>query len=273
MIAGATLDRVVATLSAMPPRFAVSTTPLPGAVSLLELGDPERMRSVLADYAAVRSTEDRQIAASLFVQGLAMRVTGVALAAAVLDGVLLRPTAEQVSFRPTGLTFEVAMLGDATTGVDGLDAGDVMARWHEHWTDGLMDGLVDDVRAACKVGRRMLEGNVASAIAANLVFLDWWEPSRGAGEWAEPLLRGGRRGLGHLVSFAGIEHRGRTGLRSTRSTCCMAKDLPDPHVCPTCPKLTAEGQEAATRVHLGHLDAVKSGAVPPGPPGGRRPTG
>ena len=273
MIAAATLDRVVATLSAMPPRFAVSAAPLPGAVTLQELGDPERMRSVLAGYAGVRSTEDRQITASLFVQGLAMRVTGVALAAAVLDGVLLRPSADEVSFRPSGVTFDVAIVTDDAVDVAGLDPAEVMAMWHEHWTDGLMEALVDDVRAACKVGRRMLEGNVASAVAANLVFLDWWEPSRDAGGWAEPLLRGGRKSLRHLVSFSPIEHRGRVGVRSSRTSCCLAKDLPDPHVCPTCPKLTAEGQEAATRVHLGHLDAVKSGAMPPGPPGGRRPAG
>jgi ferric iron reductase protein FhuF len=271
-VSDTTLEGAAAQLASLPPRFHVATTPSPGAVSLAALADPAVARTLVMRHHAARRLDQHpwrkptvptQIAASLTVQGIAMRLGGSVLAALALHRTLLRVRPEDIHIAATGPMFDIAISAASVSQVD--DRDDALTAWAEHWLDGHFRTLVDDVAAAHRVGAALLWGNVASAVAASFVFFDWWSPSSDARGWAERALEFGAPPLGRSSSLADVTVRGRTGLRSERSSCCLAKLIPDGHICPTCPKVSDAERRAITAEHVEHLFAVRDGARRPGP--------
>ncbi|MCU0274027.1 MAG: (2Fe-2S)-binding protein [Acidimicrobiales bacterium] len=242
-------------LADMPPRFHLGATPDPAGRPLGELlADPGRLREWL-DADAVRvGARDPQVSASMLVQHVAMVLGGATMAGALLQGTLPIATAHQVIVAPSPSTRWAFSL-DTDDLCDG-DPVDLLDEWVRVWHDGVLGDLVDAVHHSVRVGRRMLEDNVASAAAANLVFLDWWRPEAGFDALAPRLAALGRTPIGDTVTFSTIRHGDRDGLRSERRSCCLHFRCEPPHWCPTCPKLDDAERERIMRTHLGHLDVV-----------------
>lgn len=252
------MQEISSVLGAMPARFHLGVggddTPTLGEV----LGDRRRLLEWLADDARLVGAPDDQVAASMLVQHTAMVLGGSMLAAVLLCGALPVAGVDAVRVAPgagspgsTRWRFSV----DEVV-VESGPSERLMARWVEVWIDGVLAELVDAVHSAVRVGRRMLVDDVMSAAAANLVFLDWWDPDAGFGRLA-PLLAGlGTPRVGETVTFSTISHGDRDGLRSARRSCCLHFRCDPAHWCPTCPKLDESERERIMRTHLGHLDAV-----------------
>lgn len=267
------LTALAGALALMPPRFHLGLEPGPGAVSLASLHDPANAVALMDRHLQQRGLDTvawskpslpGQIAASLTVQGIAMHLLGSVLAGTLLHGMLLRAKAEDIHLDAIGPAFTVAIT-DAVVEVADRRAAPVDA-FAEHWLDGHMRRLVDDLRAGRRVGEALLWGNVASAVAATFVFLDWWEPGCDAAALAAALLATGHPPLRDHAGLATVSVRGRTGLRSERRACCLLAKVPGGHLCPTCPLSSEAERIATTAQHVEHLFAVRSGEAAGPPP-------
>lgn len=252
------MQEISSVLAAMPARFHLGVGG-DGAERLGEvMADRGRLLEWLAVDAVLVGAPDDQVAASMLVQHTAMVLGGSTLAAALLCGALPVAGIDAVWVAPGGgspgstrwrFSLDPAAVESGRPEV-------LLARWVEVWVDGVLGELVDAVHSAVRVGRQMLVDDIMSAAAANLVFLDWWNPEAEFGRLA-PLLEGlGRPRIGETVTFSTISHGGRDGLRSERRSCCLHFRCDPPHWCPTCPKLDDAERERIMRTHLGHLDAV-----------------
>lgn len=279
----APFSEVSAALATLPPRFHLADTVPDGARSWRELTAPDVLDAELVAFATSREIDDRQIAASLYVQTMSMVLTGATLAAVVLHRRLPLVSVDDlyVAQRPPVVAFGarhgnvVGLADDPRAGelaetVSDLDA--LLARWSLWWYQGMLSGLVDAVRAVRRVGERLLRDNVASAALGAFVFLDWWSPELEIRAMAEHLLGLGNPPIGDAVHITEVEHDGRTGLGSERRSCCMMLNLGDGRFCPGCPKVTPEQRRENMLTHLGHLADVKAGRRPSGPahPGSHR---
>ena len=251
-------NSITRTLRTLPPRFHLDSEPAPGSVTLADLmADPARLADWMSKDAAAVGAPNSQVAASMLVQYTAMFLGGATLAAALLAGTLpiVQPGAIHVA-RGKATRWRFALTEPhLSTG----DEESLVIAWVDHWIDGVLMDLVDAIRSTTRVGRRMLRDNVASAAGSSLVFLDWWEPGRSFDRLAPVLEAAGTPQLGNSLTMSRIEHRGRLGLKSERRSCCLHFQTEPPHFCPTCPKIDEEERERIMRMHLGHLDAVRSG--------------
>lgn len=252
-------EEISTVLGVLPARFHLELEGGDGPTLAEFFADPERMLDWLDEDAALVGAPNVQVAASMLVQHTAMILGGATLAAALLCGVL--PIAPPGSIRVApgggserGATRWRFALEEAEFETGSAEA--LLARWMDEWIGGVLDEMVDATHRSVRVGRQMLADNVLSAAAANLVFLDWWEPSANLGRLAPELSSLGSPKLGERVSFSTIVHGEREGLRSARRSCCLHFQCDPAHWCPTCPKLDEGEQERIMRTHLGHLDAV-----------------
>lgn len=279
----APFSEVSAALAMLPPRFHLADTVPDGARSWRELTASDVLDAELVAFAASREIDDRQIAASLYVQTMSMVLTGATLAAVVLHGRLPLVSVDDlyVARRPPTFAFGarhanvVGVAGDpraADLAETAGDLDDLLTRWSLWWYQGMLSGLVDAVREVRRVGERLLRDNVASAAVGAFVFLDWWSPGLEVRRRAEHLLGLGNPPIGEAVRITDVEHDGRTGLGSERRSCCMMLNLGDGRFCPGCPKVTPDQRRENMLTHLGHLADVKAGRRPPGPahPGAHR---
>ena len=253
----ADLRRASDRLAEMPPRFHVGTERPGGAVSWAELLESETLKVHIHAHAAARNTADLQIAASLFVQGMAMYVLGASMAAEFVHGIRLRATPDDlwvVPGHPTvvwGITPSDGRDPNEVQGAPGATIEERVNAWIDHWPAGHLAELINAVRSNVKVGRRMLEGNVSSATAANLVFLDWWTRSADIGRVSKLVMS--NPVISRHVSMTDVTVQGRTGMRSERTSCCLLLRIDGSHACPTCPMVSAEERIATTTNHVGHL--------------------
>lgn len=244
-----------AALSDMPPRFHLGATPDPHGVALAELlADREHLGRWLDADATRVGAGDPQVSASMLVQHVALVLGGATMAGALLHRSLPVASPRQVVVSPSAPTRWAFSLD-----TDDLRIGDpeeLLSDWVAIWHDGVLGQLVDAVHRTVRVGRQMLADNVASAAAANLVFLDWWRPDAGISALAPLLAASGSAPIGDTVTFSTIRHGDRDGLRSERRSCCLHFRCEPPHWCPTCPKIDDAERERIVRTHLGHLDRV-----------------
>lgn len=265
--------RLAGSMATLPARFHFATEPSPTAISLAAMDDPEAARELIAQHRRVRGLDAHtwskpaipdQVSASLTVQGIAMRVGGVALGALVLEQSLLTADAKDIYIGVQGPMFSVAIASGRVVPANDVRAS--LQTWAQHWLDGHLRRLVDAVRSAHRVGEALLWSNVASALASTLVFFDWWDPSSGAEGLADDLRRLGRPPLERFCTMADVEVDGRRGLRSERNSCCLLTLVPGAHLCPTCPKTSEADRRANTEQHVRHLFAVREGKAAGPPP-------
>jgi hypothetical protein len=144
--------------------------------------------------AAKLATPRRWIAASILFQGWAARLTSIYAGCLVLDGATPDLAASRMHFRSL-------ITGPVEMAVDPLVKMDADHGWRRLLDDHLHP-LADATRAHVRVGRRILEGNIASALGgslatlartghaplADLISRPWAQPPELAayGGWAEP---------------------------------------------------------------------------------------
>jgi ferric iron reductase protein FhuF len=253
------IPQIADALAAMPARFHLEVGPHQGATSLATLcDDPLLLSRWIADDGGVVGAPNLQVAASMLVQHIAMVLGGATMAAALLHDALPIADSHAVSVvqRPKGTAMTRFRFFMEPVTVETGSPSELLQRWGEVWMGDVLSPLVDAVHHTVRVGRRMLEDNVRSAAAANLVFLDWWRPQAHFSRLTPVLEHFSHPSTSSSIEFSTIEHAGRVGLRSYRRSCCLHFQCDPPHWCPTCPRLDEEGREQIMRAHLGHLDAV-----------------
>ncbi len=124
--------------------------------------DPDRLAAEVAATAEGRGTDDPQVLASLWWQAYAYRVAGTTLATWVVAGAAPDPAAPGTGVglarsRPSSLLVDpgAGLVGDVDVLVERLFAGH-------------LDPMMDSLRARHAVGRRLLHGNAAAAVASAL---------------------------------------------------------------------------------------------------------
>ncbi len=258
-------NSITRTLRTLPPRFHLDPAPAPDSATLADLmADPAWLTDWMSNDAAAVGAPNSQVAASMLVQYTAMLLGGATLATALLAGTL--PIAEPGAIHVTRGKATRWRFALTEPRLETGDEESLVVTWVDHWIDGVLMELVDAIRGTTRVGWRMLRDDVASAAGSSLVFLDWWEPGRSFDRLAPVLEAAGTPHLGKSLTMTRIEHGGRSGLKSERRSCCLHFQTEPPHFCPTCPKIDEAERERIMRMHLGHLDAVRSGEG--GRPGG-----
>jgi hypothetical protein len=124
----------------------------------------ERLGRIIDDVGIRLGTRRRWIAASIMFQGWAARLTSVYAGSIALGGPVPNLAATHLRFRlggPTG----VELLADPLVAVD-ADEG-----W-SRLTGGHLDLLADAIRTEVRIARRLLKGNVASALAGSVTSLE-----------------------------------------------------------------------------------------------------
>jgi hypothetical protein len=221
-------------LSGISPYFALEAGPAdpaegwrPAAVLLDGGAEGRRLLGQAIDSVAARlATPRRWIAASILFQGWAARLTSIYTGCLILDGATPDLAAPRIHFRPL-TTGPVEMAADPLVRID-ADHG-----WRRLLDDHLHP-LADATRAQVRVGRRILEGNIASALGGSLATLartghgsltdlisrPWAQPPELAayGSWAETT----------------------EGPRYVRTTCCGYERIPSGGRCGDC-SLTVRG--------------------------------
>jgi len=212
-----------AELAALGPYFALHSDdgcragwrPVAGVIA-----DGAELAQIIDGVAARLGAAPQWIAASVFYQGWAARLTSIYAGSLVLGGAI--PDLAAASLRywqpPSG---PVELLAAPLTAVD---AG---VGWRRLLDDHL-DPLADSVRRQVRIGRHLLIGNLASALAGSVVML----AHAGHGQledltsqaWAQPaeLARYGRW------------HPATDGLRYVRTTCCGYDQLSPASRCGDC---------------------------------------
>lgn len=212
-----------AELAALGPYFALHSDdgsragwrPVTGVIA-----DGAELAQIIDGIAAQLGAAPQWIAASVFYQGWAARLTSIYAGSIVLGGAI--PDLAATSLRywqpPSG---PVELLAVPLTAVD------TGAGWRR-LLGGHLDPLADAVRRRVRIGRQLLLGNLASALAGSIVML----ANAGYGQledlisqaWAQPaeLTRYGRW------------HTATDGLRYVRTTCCGYDQLPRASRCGDC---------------------------------------
>ena len=226
--------------------------------------NPEWLARVITECGRILETENRVVAASLFVQGYAYRVLTPAVACLVVNGVV--PTAEPettaVAFS-RGRASKMAYRSGACRDLSGrTTAGrDALATRHradaslravlELVIEDHLEALIRSVRREIRVGERLLWGNVAASASTAFRTMEGC-----LGSWIEPL--GERffelaptylRGLG---SFVTLEAHGRHGWFWERTNCCLYDRLPAATRCGDCSRTPALERRAAYEKSLEH---------------------
>ncbi len=208
------------------------------------LADADLLTRLVTDTGAGRHAPDAQVAASLFAQGYAFRVAGVALAAYALG--LPVP-----STRPEDTAIRIARHRPAALAITaGALTANEPAAVVEQVIDDHLDPFVAAVHEVVTIGERLLWGNVATscAVAFRAVEGETHDPAvrRRAEAWfaaAGPRLAG-------LGGFHLLEHAGRQGWYWDRTNCCLWYRTADGRFCDDCSLEPAAERDARRRREL-----------------------
>jgi ferric iron reductase protein FhuF len=214
---------------------------------------PGLFRAVRA-FGRSAGTDETAVAASLFGQAWAVSVTRAAIACLVgarrvpdmasSNTILLFDGAG----RPTGATLVTtryaAVAGDDDAAADPraeivADDDGLFAWTRARLFDGHLDPLVEALHDLAPVGRRLLWGNVAAAVAGGFAALSALDHHPFDPEHLMPeavrLLDGPGSPTEGLAELFPMPHDGGTRLFVRRQTCCLRYRLPDaPPTCLSC---------------------------------------
>ena len=184
------------------------------------IDDGEHLADVIDDVAAGLGTSQRWIAASVFYQSWAARLTAIyAGSAALFDAA--------PDLRVPLVIYSPRRSGPVDMSVEPLRPLNMDAAWR-CLSDGHLVPLAAAIRRQVRIGGYLLRGNVASALAGALDVL-----SRARGESLDSLLRHGwaqpadLAACGRWLSTPG-------GPRYARSTCCGYEQLEQGGRCGDC---------------------------------------
>jgi hypothetical protein len=193
----------------------------------------------LARFADARGAPGVAVAGSLLMEAYAQRVVPPVIGACFVDGRILDAHLPQVWVDPVAGGFPRIAFAAAPVPTAGADDG-VPRMWA-----GLVDGLDGAARAVherTRVGRRVLRGAVANAVAVAFLHLSWHDPDRARYVATALDLLATTPGLDGLVGIEAVVAHGRAWMYTERNTCCLAfrtrsHAAVDQPYCATCPVL------------------------------------
>ncbi|HKR68534.1 MAG TPA: hypothetical protein VJT16_06825 [Streptosporangiaceae bacterium] len=214
----------LADIAKIGPYFELTSDRTPegtGWLAARTLIDDEACLSRLIDDVAARlRTRRRWIAASVFYQGWAARLTSIYAASAALCGAVPELSSSIVSFRPR-------QAGPVALNIEPLRSVSPAAGWRLLREDHL-GPLETAVRDQVRIGEYVLRGNLASALAGALTMVsaqcDQPLGSLLRRDWAQP----------SDLSVSGRWLRTPDGIRYARATCCGFDQLADGSRCGDC---------------------------------------
>lgn len=211
-----------AELAALGPYFALHADdsgggwrPVAGVIA-----DSAELAQIIDGIAARLGAAPQWIAASVFYQGWAARLTSIYAGSVALGGAIPDLAASGLRYRQP-LSGPVELLAAPVTAVD---AG---AGWRRLLDDHL-DPLADAVRRRVRIGRHLLLGNIASALAGSVVML----AQSGHGRLDELISQGWAQPA-ELARY-GQWHSSEDGIRYFRTTCCGYDQLSRASRCGDC---------------------------------------
>jgi hypothetical protein len=211
-------------LAGIGPFFTLSTGPTDACsgwrrASAL-IGDADVLRGAIDGVAARLGSGKRWIAASLFYQAWAAQLTSVYAGSAALCGAVPDLRADRLFYRP-------CRSGPSELAATPLESVSVEAGWRHMHADHLVL-LAEAIRRYVRIGRYLLLGNEASALAGSLTVL-----ASARGESVQTLL-------GHAwarpaeLAPAGHWMPAPDGPRFARTTCCGYEVLDGAGRCGDC---------------------------------------
>lgn len=147
------------------------------------VSNPDTLRSAAGSVSTGRGLDRDDVAMSLLVQGYAYRIASIAIGAWLGSGVVLdlSPAGMWVRLhehRPNAVHFAEPTLAGSTV-ADSTVAGSTVADLHAELVEGHLAPMVDNARAACRIGRALLWSNVGSSCAASFgAFMGPWPERR-----------------------------------------------------------------------------------------------
>jgi ferric iron reductase protein FhuF len=225
-------DRALAAAGALGPFFQVDRKTWPEATTWADLtGDTDVLSRRVAEVRAVLGAGpgapvvQPPVAASLTQLGLVARLVSPLLGAWLLTGLLPVAPAEQVYLRPSGSN-PIPICFDGAVGVAVPQAGELAGELAASWLRPAIEPLADAVRRSFSLSRRVLEGNVSSAVAGALRMASAARPevARRAEEILDALLAGPLAGTGRRLPDG----------RFVRRSCCLLYRLPGAGTCLDC---------------------------------------
>ena len=217
-----TADAALVAAAQLGPFCAVDADAGPGAVDLADGPRVLDARAAAVSGVLGRPAGSREVL-SLVHLGVVARVLSPALGAALVAGVL--PVPERVVLQPVGSN-PVPMAWSGVRVVEVPRPADVAAALAEHWLGPVLGPWTGTV-AARSVSRRVLEGNVVSALHGTGVVVDS----------ARPELAGRTRAVLDALLAAG-PLAGTGGRRPdgsfARRSCCLLQRLPGAGTCADC---------------------------------------
>jgi len=179
-----------------------------------------RLRARIDDVAARLGTTQRWIGASIMFQGWAARLTSIYTGSVVVAGAVPDLSAARLRYRTTP-DGPVDLLAAPLTVTDPGSRWRLLAGEH-------IDPLANAIRRQVRIGRHLLLGNLASALAGSLMMLAQAGHSRldelTAAAWAQPAEL---RRYGQWLTT-------RDGPHYARTTCCGYMQLRGGRRCADC---------------------------------------
>jgi hypothetical protein len=226
-------SRALAAAGALGPFSAVDVAPgrdwVTWSALVCEPGPlPRRVREVrqlLMTGPGSPAVSDR-VAASLVHLGLIARLVSPVLGAALLTGLMPVAPPERVRLRLSGSNpLPMALTGPTVIPVDGPPA--LAEAFDGAWLQPIVGALTVAVHTRYRVSRKVLEGNVASAVAGAL---------RAATDSRPDLEPGAAAVLDALLSGGSLIGRGgrRADGEFIRRSCCLLYQLPGAGFCGDC---------------------------------------
>ena len=184
------------------------------------ISDGPELSRVVGEFARRLGTAERWIAASVFYQGWAARLTSIYAGSVVLRSAVPDLAGECLSYwlpdsGPAGLLAAP------------LTAAEPGAAWRR-LTEDHLEPLAAALRRQVRVGEHLLRGNLASALAGSVTVLSL----RGHGTLAE--LTGQNWAQPAGLARYGRWRAGPDGLRYCRTTCCGFDQVPGGGQCADC---------------------------------------
>jgi hypothetical protein len=212
-----------AELAALGPYFALYGDDTGGAgwrpVTAV-IADGAELAQIIDGIAARLGAAPQWIAASVFYQGWAARLTSIYAGSVVLGGAVPDLAASSLQYRQPA-SGPVELLAEPVTAVDSS------AGWRRLRADHL-DPLAHAVRRRVRIGRHLLLGNLASALAGSIVML----AQAGHGRLADLISQGWAQPA-ELAPY-GQWHSTTGGIRYARTTCCGYDQLNGASRCGDC---------------------------------------
>lgn len=219
--------------------------------------DPEWLEAVIRMTGARLGTDDKVVAASLFVQNYSYRVLTLAIACLTATGVVPDSSAPSMAVtlangRPSAVRYlsprALAICEPNRPFVPILQESTTIAEVLEfivlHGLDGHVSPLIDATRARIRVGARLLWGNVAASIAIAFRTMEGC-----LGEWVRPLgeqfFENAPAELQGLGTFLALEVGERRGWYWERTNCCLYDRLAGNIRCSDCSRTPASERRSA----------------------------